>query len=92
MTARGQAIQSLFKDASKDVHNLKSKPSDNELLDLYANYKQATIGDVNVDKPSFYMFKEVSKWNAWSKLKGVSKMQAQVNYIKLVEDLRETYN
>lgn len=92
MTARGQAIQTLFKDASQDVHNLKSKPSDSELLDLYANYKQATVGDVNIDKPSFYMFKDVSKWNAWNQLKGISKMQAQVNYIKLVEELKRKYN
>ena len=92
MTAREQAIQTLFKDASKDVHNLKNKPSDTELLDLYANYKQATVGDVNIDKPSFYMFKDVSKWNAWNQLKGISKMQAQVNYIKLVEELKRKYN
>jgi diazepam-binding inhibitor (GABA receptor modulating acyl-CoA-binding protein) len=92
MTAREQAIQTLFKDASKDVHNLKNKPSDTELLDLYANYKQATIGDINIEKPSFYMFKEVSKWSAWSKLNGVSKLQAQVNYIRIVEELKQKYN
>jgi diazepam-binding inhibitor (GABA receptor modulating acyl-CoA-binding protein) len=92
MTSKTQVIQKLFKDASKEVHNLHSKPSDNDLLNLYANYKQATVGDINIDKPSFYMFKDVSKWSAWDKLKGTTKVQAQVNYIKIVEDLKNKYN
>jgi diazepam-binding inhibitor (GABA receptor modulating acyl-CoA-binding protein) len=92
MTSKTQVIQRLFKDASKEVYNFQTKPSDNDLLNLYANYKQATVGDINIDKPSFYMFKESSKWNAWDKLKGISKVQAQVNYIKIVEDLKNKYN
>jgi diazepam-binding inhibitor (GABA receptor modulating acyl-CoA-binding protein) len=92
MTSKTQVIQKLFKDASKEVHNLQTKPSDNDLLNLYANYKQATVGDINIDKPSFYMFKESSKWTAWDKLKGTPKVQAQVNYIKIVEDLKNKYN
>jgi diazepam-binding inhibitor (GABA receptor modulating acyl-CoA-binding protein) len=92
MSARNQAIHTLFKDASKEVHNLKTKPSDNELLELYGNYKQGTVGDINTDKPSFYMFKDVAKWNAWNNVKGLSKLQAQVNYIKLVEELKVKYN
>jgi diazepam-binding inhibitor (GABA receptor modulating acyl-CoA-binding protein) len=92
MTSKIQIIQTLFRDASQDVHKLKSKPSDIELLHLYAYYKQATVGDINVDKPSFYMFKDVSKWNEWDKLRKTSKLQAQVNYIKIVEDLKNKYN
>ena len=29
------------------MKNLKSKPTDAELLDLYGLYKQASVGDVN---------------------------------------------
>lgn len=92
MTTKTQVIQKLFKDASQEVNNLQSKPSDTELLNLYAHYKQGTVGDINIDKPSFYMFKESSKWSAWDKIKGISKVQAQVNYIKIVEDLKNKYN
>ena len=63
------------------------KPDNNQKLKLYAFYKQATVGDVNTDKPSFFNFKDTSKWNAWEKLKGMQKIQAQGNYIKLVKDL-----
>lgn len=92
MSAREKSIQTLFKNASQEVHNLKEKPSDAELLQLYANYKQGTVGDINVNKPSFFMFKDVAKWNAWNELKGSSKLQAQVNYIKIVEELKARYN
>ena len=33
------------------MKNLKSRPSDDELLNLYGLYKQATVGDVTGDAP-----------------------------------------
>lgn len=36
-----------FEKAAEDVKNLKSTPSDNDLLELYGLYKQATVGDCN---------------------------------------------
>lgn len=87
-----QQIKELFKNATEEVHKLKVKPSDDELLKLYANYKQATIGDINIEKPSFYMFKDVAKWNEWNKLKGLTKLQARINYIKIVEILKQNYS
>ncbi|KAJ8878237.1 hypothetical protein PR048_018814 [Dryococelus australis] len=36
-----------FNKAAQDVQNLNSIPSDEELLEIYALYKQATVGDVN---------------------------------------------
>lgn len=92
MESRKEVIKVLFNDACQQVKQLKSKPTDKELLDLYANYKQATIGNINIKKPSFYMLKEVSKWNAWNELIGISKVQAQVNYMKIVESLKSKYN
>ena len=86
------SIRELFNKAVEEVKQLKSKPSNDELLNLYANYKQGTVGDINVTQPSFLMFKETSKWNAWNSLKGVKKIQAQVNYIKIVETLKKRYN
>lgn len=39
-----------FDKAAEDVKNLNSKPTDNEMLEVYALYKQATVGDVNTSK------------------------------------------
>ena len=36
-----------FNKAAESVKNLTQKPTDQELLDLYAYYKQATVGDVD---------------------------------------------
>lgn len=85
------SINELFNIAVEDVKKLTIKPSNDKLLDLYANYKQGTVGDINIPQPSFIMFKEISKWNAWNSLKGIKKIQAQVNYIKLVEKLKKKY-
>lgn len=36
-----------FQKAAENVKNLKGKPSDEDLLEIYGYYKQATIGDCN---------------------------------------------
>ena len=77
----------LFTKATQDIKLLPT-PNDDTLLILYSYYKQATIGDINIEKPSFFNFKETTKWNAWTKLKGTSKILAQGNYIKMVKDLQ----
>ena len=81
-------VNDLFLKASEDVKVLPFKPDDDTMLLLYGFYKQATVGDVNTEKPSFFNFKDTSKWNAWDKVKGMQKIQAQGNYIKLVKDLQ----
>lgn len=39
-----------FNKAAEQAKNLKSKPTDAEMLELYSFYKQATVGDVNTRK------------------------------------------
>ena len=84
-------VNDLFVKAAQDVKLLPETPDNDTLLVLYSLYKQATIGDVNTEKPSFFNFKDVSKWNAWASLKGMQKIQAQGNYIKNVKDLQIKY-
>lgn len=79
----------FFIQATKDVKKLKYTPSNEILLKLYAYYKQSTIGNNNTTKPLFLDFKGTSKWSAWDNLKGMSKLTAKVNYIKLVKQLLE---
>lgn len=43
-----------FEKAAADVNNLKSRPSDDELLEIYALYKQATVGDCNTSMLSMW--------------------------------------
>jgi len=78
----------FFTQATKDVKHLSYKPDNNILLQLYAYYKQAILSDNNMIKPSFIDFKGIAKWQAWYDIKGMSKLTAKVNYIKLVKKLQ----
>ena len=80
-------VDDLFTKATQDA---KLLPSQDEatLLSLYGYFKQATVGDINIEKPSFFNFKDTAKWSAWEKVKGMQKIQAQGNYIKLVKDIQ----
>ncbi|KAM6276123.1 acyl-CoA-binding domain-containing protein 7 isoform 3-T3 [Spheniscus humboldti] len=42
-------LQADFDGAAEDVKKLKTRPTDEELKELYGFYKQATVGDVNID-------------------------------------------
>lgn len=58
--------------------------TNDELLALYGLYKQATVGDNNTEKPSFYQLENKAKWEAWNNRKGLSQKQAEAEYIALV--------
>ncbi len=77
-----------FIKASQEAQLLPRKPTNDELLQLYALYKQATEGDITGEKPIGFDFKALAKYNAWEELKGLSQEDAQAAYIKLVDILK----
>jgi len=79
-------INDIFIQATNDASKLLGKIDDDTLLLLYSFYKQATIGDNNTEKPSFFNFRASKKWEAWNSVKGVSKVVAQGQYVKHVKD------
>lgn len=82
-------VMTLFEKAVWEGERLSDKPSNETLLQLYSLYKQATIGDVNVE-PSENPFDFVAKakYEAWSALKGKTQQEAQSEYINLVNKLK----
>ncbi|XP_027845923.2 enoyl-CoA delta isomerase 2, partial [Aphis gossypii] len=78
-----------FEEAVDKVKNLNQTPSDSNLLELYAYYKQVTVGDVNTAKPGFLDFKAKAKWEAWNSKKGISSDEAKTKYIEIVDKLVE---
>ncbi|KAG0766087.1 hypothetical protein G6F62_009312 [Rhizopus arrhizus] len=76
-----------FTTAAEEVHKLPTKPSNDELLELYGLYKQATVGDNKTSKPTFDI-KGRYKWDAWTKLEGMSQEEAEQKYIEFVEKLK----
>lgn len=80
-----------FEAAIARSKEFTKRPSNEELLQLYALYKQATEGDVSGDKPDAFDFKALFKYEAWAAVKGKSKEQAMQDYISLVNTLHTQY-
>lgn len=76
---------------AKAVNELPSTPNNDELLKLYALYKQATVGDNTKEKPGMFNLKDRYKWDAWELLKGTSQEDAEQQYIELVDQLIKKY-
>lgn len=87
--------ENLFEQFQQFQHHaelIKSsdKKFDNDtLLSLYGYYKQALLGDCDVEEPGFWEIKEKAKWTAWDNHKGMSKEHAMKRYIKKVKKLLE---
>lgn len=77
----------MFEDAQQRVKQLKASPSNEDLLQLYSLYKQATVGDVKGSRPGLMDFKGRAKFDAWTTQKGVSKEKAMESYVALVNRL-----
>lgn len=80
-------LKAQFEQAAKDVNSLTQRPSDDDLLELYGLYKQATVGDVTGDKPGMFDFKGRAKYEAWEELSGTAGEQAMQRYIDKVKSL-----
>ena len=62
-----------FEEAAEAVKSL-TQCSDNDKLILYSLYKQSTVGDVNIAKPSALNIEAHAKWCAWEKVKGTKQL------------------
>ncbi|KAG8531791.1 uncharacterized protein KY384_003427 [Bacidia gigantensis] len=84
-----------FKKAIDDSRNLKSKPTDDDLLELYALFKVGTGEDhASAAKPGMFDLKGKAKYNAWTKVVDQDKLsssQAQTNYVQKVESLKKVH-
>jgi len=76
-----------FEDAQKRVKTLTAAPSNDQLLELYALYKQSLVGDVGGSRPGMLDFKGRAKYDAWAAKKGTSKDKAMESYVALVDRL-----
>ena len=80
-------LEQKFEEAKKRVMELPEKPDNEKMLELYALNKQATVGDIDIEKPGMFDFVAAAKYNAWTGKKGLSKEDAQQKYIDFVNAL-----
>jgi acyl-CoA-binding protein len=80
-------LKARFEAAAAAAKQTKQRPDNATMLKLYSYYKQATEGDVQGSRPGGFDFVGGAKYDAWAKLKGVSRDEAMTTYIKQVDKL-----
>ncbi|KAJ1364283.1 Acyl-CoA-binding protein 3, variant 2 [Parelaphostrongylus tenuis] len=61
--------------------------SNEQKLQFYSLYKQATIGDVNTERPGIFSIIERRKWDAWKAVEGLNRDEAKRRYIKVLLEM-----
>ena len=80
-------LKAAFEAAVANSKNLTERPDNATLLQLYALFKQGSVGDNTEKKPGFTDMVARAKWDAWNKLKGTSNDDAMQQYIDLIGTL-----
>jgi len=82
-------LDQAFADAQENVKKLTSRPANDELLRLYALFKQGSKGDVEGKRPGRFDMVNRAKYDAWAKVAGTSSADAKQSYIDLVARLTQ---
>lgn len=82
-------FQEEFDKAVIRSKELAKRPSNEELLLLYALFKQATEGDIVGDRPGGFDFKAIAKFDSWAELKNKTRDAAMQEYVQLVDRLHQ---
>merc|ERR1712243_292942 len=81
------SLDERFNKAAEDLKNMTVRPTDEELKEIYALYKQGTVGDVNTDRPGMMDFKGKAKWDAWKSKSGMTQEAAKEAYVAKVTEV-----
>ena len=76
-----------FIHAQKKVEDSYQRMDNETIRKVYAYYKQATEGDISGKRPNVLRIRDRIKFDAWSSISGMSKDEAKVAYIDLVNQL-----
>ena len=76
-----------FQQAQIKVKTLPRTPGPDQLLRLYALFKQATAGNVTGKRPGRLDFRGRAKYDSWASREGMGKEDAMDGYVALVDEL-----
>ena len=80
-------LDERFAAAQERVKTLPAAPDTATLLELYALYKQGTVGDATGGRPGVFDLKGRAKHDAWAARKGMAREAAREAYVALVDRL-----
>ena len=81
-------LKQQFDQAVAQSKQLPERPDNMTLLEIYALYKQASVGDVDGDRPGFTDMVGRAKWDAWNEIKGKDPKVAMQEYVDLIESMK----
>mmetsp|Transcript_2131 Transcript_2131/g.2661 ORF Transcript_2131/g.2661 Transcript_2131/m.2661 type:complete len:95 (-) Transcript_2131:148-432(-) len=84
MASELKSFEEAVKFISDKSHQPKKTVPNERKLALYAHYKQVKEGDVKGSQPWAIQLEARAKYDAWAKLKGMSKEDAEAAYVKEV--------
>lgn len=76
-----------FEEAKSRLSSLKNDPGNEVKLQIYALFKQSTLGPCNTPRPGMLDFVNKVKWDAWNALGDTSQEEARQQYCDLVNSL-----
>ncbi len=82
-------LKNKFEAAMAASKQFTERPDNATLLQMYALFKQASVGDAEGERPGMSDFVARAKFDAWSKLQGTQKEVAMQQYVDLVESLKD---
>jgi diazepam-binding inhibitor (GABA receptor modulating acyl-CoA-binding protein) len=82
---------SKVEEAAERLKTLTVRPANDEFLNLYGLFKQATAGDNKASKPGMFDMKGQFKWKAWKDKSGITQGDAADAYVALVDELLGKY-
>ena len=86
------SVDEEFNTCAEEIKNKLNKTlSDEELKEVYALFKQATMGDINIEKPGMLDMKACAKWEAWNSKKGMEQEEAKKKYIDFATEMKEKH-
>lgn len=87
VSLRLRASEEEFKQAKERLNSLQNDPGNEAKLKLYALFKQASVGKVNISRPGMMDFVGRAKWDAWDTLGDMSQEEARSGYVAYIDEL-----
>ncbi|CAH1271594.1 ACBD6 [Branchiostoma lanceolatum] len=84
-------LSDVFQQAVDHVATIAPQLNSDQLLYLYARYKQVNVGKCNTAKPGFFDFQGKQKWDAWNSLGDMDQDQAMTEYVDGVRKADPTW-
>jgi len=77
------AVEAIRESNPYGSKRSSDSPTDEEKLQFYGLYKQATCGDCDTSQPWTVQFVERAKWDSWNANKGMKRNDAMLKYCDL---------